>query len=166
MTDDASTPGAMDPDRLNPHLGTLLLGLALGAVLAVPVARLVFFSGPLGPLREAAAPTLLATGPPWGRGLWAVLSFLSLLRGSPHRRGLQAGACAAALIWFALPLLTEAAAHQVLTSVLQATFGALWAAGSWPPPGSRDRVSACVVGGLAVLLGVGMQLLNTRIRLG
>src|ERR1041384_4428288 len=98
----------MDPDRLNPHLGTLLLGLALGAVLAVPVARLVFFSGPLGPLREAAAPTLLATGPPWGRGLWAVLSFLSLLRGSPHRRGLQAGAGAAAPVLLSSPSLAQA----------------------------------------------------------
>ncbi|MGE3425110.1 MAG: hypothetical protein AB7N24_23925 [Dehalococcoidia bacterium] len=154
--------------KLDTYLGAVLLGLAVGAGLALPVVRLLFFSGPLGELRQAVAPFTLSLGSTWGRGLWALLSLVALLKGTPQGRGLQAGACVAGLAWFALPMVMNAPAWEVavVSTVLQGAFGALWAASAWPSATSRERAGASIVGGLAVLFAVGVQALGTRIRLG
>ena len=106
--------------------------------------------------------------PAWGRALWGILAFTTLLRAMPQVRELQVTACAAGLAWFAFPLFMGGPATRVhiATLGLQALFGALWAAASWAAARTRDRVWASTLGGLAVLLSVGVHVLGTWLRLG
>jgi hypothetical protein len=167
MTDEVVAIGGARR-RIDPYLGACLLGLAVGEALAVPVVKAIFFIGPLGHLRESAAPVIPMLAPPWSRALWTLLACAALLKGTSLTRGLQAGACAAGLTWSALPFITSGPNEGaiVFPLVLQGLFGALWAAGSWPSACRMDRVGASAVGGLAALVSVGAHALGTRIRLG
>jgi hypothetical protein len=154
-------------ERPQPYLGTLLVGLAIGSALAPPVIHAIFLSGPLGPLREAALPQVLATAPTWARGLWTALCFLNLFGHQPSTRELRAMTCTAGLAWFSFPLFADATAErEALVSLpLQAVFGALWAAAVWSEVGYREKWGACIAGGLAAILLVGAQVLNAHVRL-
>ena len=167
MTEAVEAPRRDAMAGMDLYVGAYLLGFALGAMSAGPVVTYLYFSGPLGSLREAAAAPTPALASWWARGIFVAMAIGSLVKGG-YRSPLLSAACFAGVVWLAQALLGSGGGESqpVIPLALSALFGGLWLAASWPKATSLHRRISVVVAVVSLLAAVISPIVATRIRLG
>ena len=167
VTEVVETPRQDAMAGIDLYVGAYLVGFAAGAASAGPVVSFLYFSGPLGSLREAAALPHPALASWWARGIFVAMAIGSLVKGG-YRSPMLSAACFAGVVWLAQALLGSGVddSHPFIPLALSALFGGLWLAASWPAATSHHRRIAVAVAAMSLLAALIGPISATRIRLG